>query len=818
VKRVVGSAVSVRALKALLYALLIVTGGLLADFAVNVVTGATLPGPLEHYRYFAWPTIGVVFALSLAAAVRERLISREAAGPSERDDPPSRPIPGPFNLPPRSAEFTGRRKELAELRALVPTGEPRRRSAPVVATIYGPTGAGKSTLAVRFAHDMSQRYPDAQLYVHLQSFGSEPLSTEPLDPIDALGSLLRALGVRGRDLPTDLEGLSDLYRAQLQGKRAIVVLDHAVDEAQVRPLLPGVATCLVLITSLQPLDELLGSEQLKLGRMEPDEAVALLARIAGDHVRNQENLAATLRVAALCGHLPLALSIVGVLLRRQRRRSVTELELELTGKRNILTDLHVGQLDVRAGFDVSYDHLEPREKALFRRLRLLPEPAFGADMAAVLLDCPVEEAERLLDGLVDEQVLERVGDGQFVLQTLLGHYAEERLREEPEHERRAALERVLRRHVTETMRHAVLLDPAIADIAGRVAAGMASAVSLDEQLGALDWFERERFHLLKVLRQAAEIQAHDVVWSLAAGLVRFFDLRGHRADWREAQNAAIRSVNADGQLHARAWTELGAGHLCWLEGDHATAILHLEEALETAIAGRWPSLEVRARYLMGRVAHETGALDEALVRYGRAAGLYQSLGQVRPLASVLASVAIALHQLGVLDPDDVRRLGEAALATLAEMDAELWVVRMIGRVTDYLGHVAEDQRDLEQAGTRYIASGDAYRTIGFRYGHGRARRQLGRIRLEQRSFERATQCLEESACLFHTIGDRHAEGLSLLLAGEVAQSAGRLDEAGDRWREAEAAFADTGAPEAADARARLTALSDVLHGDRTATG
>ena len=430
-KRVVGSAVSVRALKALLYALLIVTGGLLADFAVNAVTGGTLPGPLDRYRYFAWPTIVVVFLASLAATFRERLPSRRGDQHPERGEQPTPAAGGPFNLPPRSAEFTGRRKQLGQLRALVPAGEPRRRSAPVVATIYGPTGAGKSTLAVRFAHDMRQHYPDAQLYVHLQSFGSEPLSTEPIDPIDALGSLLRALGVRGRDLPTDLEGLSSLYRAQLQGKRAIVVLDHAVDEAQVRPLLPGVATCLVLITSLQPLDELLGSEQLKLGPMEPDEAVTLLARIAGDHVRSQENLDATLRVAALCGHLPLALSIVGVLLRRQRRRSVTELELELTGKRNILTDLHVGHLDVRAGFDVSYDHLEPREKALFRRLRLLPEPAFGADMAAVLLDCPVEEAERLLDGLVDEQVLERVGDGQFVLQTLLGHYAEERLREEP---------------------------------------------------------------------------------------------------------------------------------------------------------------------------------------------------------------------------------------------------------------------------------------------------------------------------------------------------------------------------------------------------
>src|SRR5439155_18441980 len=102
-----------------------------------------------------------------------------------------------------------------------------------------------------------------------------------------------------------------LYRASLHGKRAIVVLDHAADEAQVRHLLPGVPTSLVLITSVQPLDELIASTRLNLSAMNPDDAVALLARIAGVHVRSAENVEATERIAALCGHLTLALSIVG---------------------------------------------------------------------------------------------------------------------------------------------------------------------------------------------------------------------------------------------------------------------------------------------------------------------------------------------------------------------------------------------------------------------------------------------------------------------------------------------------------------------------
>ena len=817
VRRDAISARTARVVTAVIYGLVIVTGGLLADFAVNVVTGGSLPGPLDRYRNFAWPTIALVFLLSMAAAVRERLAGRGHDGdPAEVEPPvepakPAKPVTGPSNLPPVIGEFTGRTEDLAQLRALVPPVAARRPGPPVVATIYGPVGAGKSTLAVRFAHDMRHRYPDAQLYVHLQGFGPEPLGLEPLDTADALARLVRTLGVPGRDLPADLEGLAAVYRSSLEGKRAIVVLDHAVDEAQVKPLLPGAPTCLVLITSLQPLNLLTGSSQLRLGPMTEDEAIGLLARIAGDHVRSPENVEATKRVASLCGNLPLALSIAGVLLRRNGKRPVTDLEAQLTGepedpREDLLEAFRVGDRSVRAGFDISHEHLDERERTLFRRLRLLTEPTFGAEMAAALLDCPVDEANRLLERLVEEQVLERVGERRFTLQNLIGLYAEEKLREEPQQERQAALRRALHVYVSETMRHATLLDATIAEIAedGRLPVGC----SLDDQLGALDWFERERAHLLKVGRQAADIQAHDLVWRLAASLVPFFDLRGHRADWTDVQDAAMRAADADGSLAAKAWTELGAGRLHWLDRNHREALHHMEEALETAMASRWPRVEARARYLMGRIAHEDGQLDEALSRYDRAANLFQREGMVREQANTFLYMARLLHQRGTLDAADVLHLGDWILPGLASMPEELWVVRTIGRVADYLGLVCEELGDLEGAGTHYIRSGEAFRQIGFRYGYGRARRQLGRTRLRQGSARRALTFLEESVVLFRTIGDRQAEGLSLLGAGDAHLALQHERDARHCWQDALAALVETGAAEAAEVRSRLASLPD----------
>jgi tetratricopeptide (TPR) repeat protein len=784
-------------LKAVLYGLVVATFGLLADFVVNVATGGSLPGPLDRYRSLAWPAVILVFVASLVAAVVDRLRHRE---PGTHVVPDAAPAPSspPQGLPRAIDEFTGREKELDELRKLVPVPESHKPLAPVVANIYGPAGAGKSTLVIRFARELVSRYPDAQLYVNLQA-----VATPPLEPVDALSRLVRALGVRGRDLPTDQEALSSLYRAHLEGKRAIVVLDHAASESQVRPLLPGIPSCLVLVTSQQPLDELIGSRKLRLGVMCEDDAVALLERVAGDHMRSLGQAEAVKQVAELCGNLPLALSIAGVLLRRHGRRPLSELIAQLTDKRGgLLERFHMGELDVRVGFDVGYDHLSRREQTLFRRLRLLPEPTFGAEMAAAVLNSSRDEAEQLLRRLVDEQMLEQVGDQRYALQNLIGVYAEERLEEEePQRERQAALGRALRLYVEETVRQAALLDPSIVETGG--GRPDLAPTPLDEQLAALDWFERERANLVTVSRRAVEMQAHDIAWRLAASLLPFFDLRGHWGEWTEVQDAALRSARAGGGIHAQVWIELGCGYLQWLRGRHDRAHAHLEEALEMAMAGRLRRLEARTRHLMGRLAQDRGQLGDALVCYGRAANMFHDEDLLHDQISTHFDIAMVLHEQEQLSVREVLHLGESVLDSMAEMPRELWLVRSIGRIKDYLGHVTEMLGDLECAGTYYIGSSEAFQEIGFRHGYGHTRRALGQVRMKQGSLERAAAFLDESIAIFRTIGDRHNEGSSLLLAGDTQDRLGNREEARRCWQDALTALSDAGVADLAEARSRL---------------
>jgi tetratricopeptide (TPR) repeat protein len=786
--------------RALLYGVVVATGGLAVDFAVNVLTGGSLPGPLDRYRWLALPTVLVAFTTAVTAAVRERLGHARVEARAAAGDRPEGQLP---DLPPVTRDFTGRTRELEALRALLPPAEASARAAPVVVTVHGPMGVGKSMLAIRFAHDVSRSYPDGQFYLNLVTLGGAPLDTA-----EALRRLLRGMGAL-LDLPLDLDGLADLYRSRLRGRRAVVVLDHAQSEAQVQPLLADQPGCLTLITSQQPLDGLPhASPPVRLNVMSDDEAVALLSRIAGDHLMSLEHAPDMKEVVTLCGHLPLALSIAGVLLRRNPRRSVRDLASQLADVRSRLEVLHVGNLDVRASFDVSYAHLSQMEQALFRRLSVVPQPSFGAELAAALLGCPPPEAERLLDRLVDEQMLEMAGDRLYAFQNLIGLYAREKLeREEPSAEQRSAQGRALRASIGTAMQQAMLLDNAALEVLEVAADPPAPAsVTLEAQLAALDWLERERANLVLVARQAALLPGDDVAWRLAAGLGLFFDLRGYWEDWKAVQEAAWISAHPNGSLKAQAWSALGTGQILGLDRSYDEALAHLEEALETALAGRWPRVAARAQYLMGRVEHERGRYEVAIERYGRAARTFQDEGMLAELSSTLFYVAVALFDDGELPAEEVVRVGESVLATLADEPEQLWTLRTTGRINECFGHIAERLGDLEGAGTYYLRSGEAFSRAFFRHGHGRVRRNLGRIRMQQGHFDRAHEILAHSLTLFNTIGDRYQEAQSLVLLGEAQHSLGRVPEARASWQAALTTYAEVGAAaetEAAAARARL---------------
>jgi DNA-binding SARP family transcriptional activator len=312
----------------------------------------------------------------------------------------------PINqLPPDIADFTGRRVEADRLAALLRDGgaepaAPAVRTAVTVAVIAGPAGVGKTALGVHVGHLVAEDFPDGILYVNLR--GAEEAR---LAPHEALGAFLRALGVPSDRVPHSVHEQSALFRSLTAGKRHLIVLDNAFDEAQVRPLIPGSVGCAVLVTSRGRLPGLAGAETVVLEVFSARESGTLLSRMLGAQRVHTEPGPAD-EVARLCGGLPLALRIAGARLAARPAWSIADLVRRLGDERERLAELAVGDLELRAAFESSYRTLAAEEQAMFRALGGVGSDRFDAETAAGLAGTDRRRAERSLDRLADAQLIQ----------------------------------------------------------------------------------------------------------------------------------------------------------------------------------------------------------------------------------------------------------------------------------------------------------------------------------------------------------------------------------------------------------------------------
>ena len=349
----------------------------------------------------------------------------------------------PRQLPPSPVDFVGRDVELARLRSL---GEGARHG-PVIGAVTGCGGVGKSALAIHAAHGLATRYPDGQLYVDLQG---STCGRAPLVPVDVLGRFLRALGVENSKVPGGTEEASAHFRSLTIGKRLLVVLDNASTVAQVRPLLPAEPGCGVLVTSRETLATLAGATHLHLDELPPDQAVTLLARLAGeDRVAAKPAAAAT--IARACDHLPLALRIAGARLAARPAWPLTVLAERLNDTRTRLQELEVNDLAVRTSLRVSYQALHVSRNPVdqdaargFRLLGLWSGPDVRIEVAALLFDRPLVASEAALERLVDARLLETTAPRRYRIRDLVRLFADEQSRRyDTAAERAAASARLL---------------------------------------------------------------------------------------------------------------------------------------------------------------------------------------------------------------------------------------------------------------------------------------------------------------------------------------------------------------------------------------
>lgn len=354
----------------------------------------------------------------------------------------------PAQLPGDVDQFTGRKQELAILDRLIEvteqTNEEVEESTAVrIGVITGTAGVGKTALTLRWAHRIRSRYPDGQLYVNLRGYDPDrPMSAE-----DALAGFLRALGLPEQEIPLEVEERAAAYRSLLAERRVLVVLDNAATVDQVRPLLPGTASCFVLVTSRDFLAGLVaryGARRLNLDLLPPEDAVTLLQALIGQRIHAEPEAAATL--VEQCVRLPLALRVTAELAAARPDVTIAELVTELGDEPQRLELLDAGgdpRTAVRAVFSWSYQHLPVDVARMFRLIGLHTGPYLDPYAAAALANVSLPRAQQLLDVLTRAHLIQRTRFKRYSMHDLLRAYATYLATEEEfEQEQHAALTRL----------------------------------------------------------------------------------------------------------------------------------------------------------------------------------------------------------------------------------------------------------------------------------------------------------------------------------------------------------------------------------------
>ncbi|MFF2146103.1 BTAD domain-containing putative transcriptional regulator [Kitasatospora sp. NPDC058190] len=520
------------------------------------------------------------------------------------DTPDGRFVGFPLSQLPRPPRLVvGREQELRELTRLLaaPAPPPEAAAAPRdarggygrlatdaldlgagvrVATVVGPAGVGKTTLALAWAHSIAERFPDGQMYLDLNGFTAEgrPVATD-----GAVRALLDFLGVPATRLPATPEGRVALYRGLIANKRLLVVFDNVRDAAQVRPLLPSGKDCRALVTSRRSLGSLValeGAEALVLTPLSADAAHELLVRRLGTRRTSGQGQAIEV-IAERCAHLPLALSVVAA------RAAVSAAPLSTLADqldRGALNALSAGDeaSTVRSVLSWSYVGLTEPAARVFRFLGLHPGTELTAAAAAALADLPLAEAAPLVDELAAMSLLTESAPGRYTMHSLLRAFAVELVDDETDaREQRAAGHRLYDYY----LRWALVADRRCSARPTDVEpdhvplpAGLRPTGFADRDT-ALAWLTDEQQVLSTLIAQAAARGLNSYAWRLAAAQSCGLALRGGQPEELRQARAALAAAKPLGDLTAQGYCYLLIGRTLTSVGEYQTARFQLGRAL-----------------------------------------------------------------------------------------------------------------------------------------------------------------------------------------------------------------------------------------------
>jgi DNA-binding SARP family transcriptional activator len=698
---------------------------------------------------------GTISAGTVAASSRPETPVPEAAVP--------RSVPVPAELPADVADFTGREDQVRHLCDLLAgDGEKADPGAVRIALVAGSGGLGKTSLAVHAAHRVGASFPDGQLYVDLLG-----ATSQPLQPADVLARFLRDLGVDGRDIPANDDERAARYRTVLAGRRVLVVLDNARDAAQVRPLLPGTASCAVLVTTRSRMPDLASTRLVDLNVLDDDEALALFAKVVGDE-RAAAEPEATAELLLACAGLPLAIRICAARLATRSAWTIRAMAGRLRDERRRLDELRVGDMAVRASFEVSFASLHAGAQAggiapadAFRLLGLWQGPSISVAAAAALFATREYSAEDALESLVDAHLLESTESGRYKFHDLLRVYASERAAADLSgSDRESAEGRLLGWYMgTADAAAAAVSPPNRYTMPLQIPDREIQPLTFSTAEEALAWYDSERLNVLSATRQAAASGWHDIAWRLPAPLYLVFNSRGNWADCIATHRVALDSARRAGNLQGEAWILNNLGNALGETRD-PEGIGHLEGSIAIRHEIGDQIGEAQAANGLGDAYQQLGRMDEALELFRRALSLNQDAGN---------------------------RYGEGV--SLVNVG---WTLLDLDRAKEAVSYLLQAR--------------DTFAEINYLDGAGYALHILGRCYMSLQRDAEALDCLGQALDSHRATGNRRRQAATLRSLGTAQNRTGHQAAARESWAEAAAIFEQLGdTAEAAEVRAEQDA-------------
>jgi tetratricopeptide (TPR) repeat protein/DNA-binding XRE family transcriptional regulator len=667
----------------------------------------------------------------------------------------------PRQLPASARHFAGRSGELAVLSGLL---DPAAGAGPavVISAIGGLAGIGKTALALQWAHQVADRFPDGQLYVNLR--GYDP-ALPPLPPAQAIRWFLDALEVPAARIPADLEAQVGLYRSLLADRRVLIVADNAADAAQVRPLLPGSPGCLAIVTSRSQLTGLVatdGAIPISLDVLTYDEARDLLARFLGEARIAAEPQAAS-QLIELCGRLPLALTITAARAASGPRLPLERLAAELAGAAGRLDALHTADeplASVRAALDCSYQQLSVASARVLRLLGVHPGPHISAPATASLAGLTGPQAAWLLAELADASLVGKDDAGRYSMHDLVRLYAAEQVSlADSDAERRAATNRMLDHYLHTGHIAARLVSPATDPITVGPPSPGAAPEHLPDYQAAMSWFETEHRVLVAALGLAFAAGQDTRAWKIAWTLNYYFILGGHWHDQVAVQTAALAAAVRLGDLTLRARSHLHLAQAAIRLNCYSDAESHFRHALDLYRQTDEPAWPARAHLGLARLLNLQGQHADAADRARRALDLFTAAG----------------HELG--QADALNNLG--------------WFLSELGDHKQALAHCQQALALCRKNGGRQ-SEAHTLDSIGYAHHH------LGQ-------HAEGIACFQQALGIARETGYRYQQAAVLAHLGDTYDAAGDLQAARAAWREALGILDDLQHPDSEQVRTKLEA-------------